>query len=56
MICQAQVAAIQILSDQIGQLDRQLRQRVARLAHRRFVCLACDSSNPLVTAGDHSCP
>jgi transposase len=31
-ICQAQVTAIQALSDQIGQLDRQLRQRVARLA------------------------
>jgi transposase len=31
-ICQAQVSAIQALSDQIGQLDRQLRQRVARLA------------------------
>jgi hypothetical protein len=32
MICQAQVTAIQVLSGQIGQLDRQLRQRVARLA------------------------
>jgi transposase len=31
-ICQAQVSAIQALSDQIGQLDRQLRQQVARLA------------------------
>jgi transposase len=31
-ICQAQVTAIQTLTDQIGQLDRQLRQRVARLA------------------------
>jgi transposase len=31
-ICQAQVTAIQALTDQIGQLDRQLRQRVVRLA------------------------
>jgi transposase len=31
-ICRAQVTAIQALSDQISQLDRQLRQRVARLA------------------------
>jgi transposase len=31
-ICQAQVTAIQALSDQIGQLARQLRQHVARLA------------------------
>jgi len=31
-ICQAQVTAIGALSDQIGQLDHQLRQRVARLA------------------------
>jgi hypothetical protein len=31
-ICQAQVAAIQTLTDQIGELDCQLRQRVARLA------------------------
>jgi transposase len=31
-ICQAQVTAIQTLSDQIGQLDRQLRQHAARLA------------------------
>ena len=31
-ICQAQVTAIQALTDQIDQLDRQLRQRVARLA------------------------
>jgi transposase len=31
-ICQAQVSAIQALSDQIGQLDRQLRQRVAQPA------------------------
>jgi transposase len=31
-ICQAQVTAIGALTDQIGQLDRQLRQRVARLA------------------------
>jgi hypothetical protein len=32
MICQAQVTTIQALTDQIGQLDRQLRQQVARLA------------------------
>ena len=32
MICQAQVTAIQTLTDQIGQLDRQLRQRVAQQA------------------------
>jgi transposase len=31
-ICQAQVATIQGLTDQIGQLDRQLRQQVTRLA------------------------
>jgi transposase len=31
-ICQAQVSAIQALTDQIGQLDRQLRQRVAQQA------------------------
>jgi transposase len=31
-ICQAQVAAISSLTDRIGELDRQLRQRVARLA------------------------
>jgi transposase len=31
-ICQAQVTAIQGLTDQIDQLDRQLRQQVARLA------------------------
>jgi transposase len=38
MICQAQVTAIQALTDQIGQLDRQLRQRVAQQAHP---CSAC---------------
>jgi transposase len=32
MTCQAQVTAIQALTDQIGQLDRQLRQRVAQQA------------------------
>ena len=32
MICQAQVTAIQTLTDQIGQLDRQLRQRIAQQA------------------------
>jgi transposase len=31
-ICQAQLAAISLLTDQIGELDRQLRQRVTRLA------------------------
>lgn len=31
-ICQAQVTAISSLTDQIGELDRQLRQRVTRLA------------------------
>jgi autotransporter adhesin len=38
MTCQAQVTAIQALTDQIGQLDRQLRQRVAQQAHP---CSAC---------------
>jgi transposase len=32
MICQAQVTAIKVLTDEISELDRQLRQRVARLA------------------------
>jgi transposase len=31
-ICQAQVSAIQTHTDQIGELDRQLRQRVAQQA------------------------
>jgi transposase len=41
-ICQAQVTTIQALTDQIGQLDRQLRQQVARLAPRCSACLAAD--------------
>jgi transposase len=32
LICQAQVTAIKVLTDQIGELDRHLGQRVARLA------------------------
>jgi transposase len=40
-ICRTQVTAISSLTDQIGQLDRQLRQQVARLAPR---CSACPAA------------
>jgi transposase len=46
-ICQAQVTAIQALTDQIGQLDRQLRQRVARLAPSLLCLPGC---GPLTAA------
>ena len=46
-ICQAQPTAIQTLSDQIDQLDRQLRQRVARLAPSLLSLAGC---GPLTAA------
>jgi transposase len=46
-ICQAQVTAIGALTDQIGQLDRQLRQRVARLAPSLLCLPGC---GPLTAA------
>jgi transposase len=42
-ICQVQVSAIQALTDQIDQLDRQLRQRVARLAPSLLGLPGCGS-------------
>lgn len=46
-ICQAQVAAISSLTDRIGELDRQLRQRVARLAPTLLNLAGC---GPLTAA------
>jgi transposase len=42
-ICQAQVTAIQTLTDQIDQLDRQLRQQAARLAPSLLSLPGCGS-------------